>query len=60
MPGGLTVNGWNQGELYSFHQGLCNVAFGDGSVRSLRENIGMATLLKLAARGDGNPVNPDE
>jgi prepilin-type N-terminal cleavage/methylation domain-containing protein/prepilin-type processing-associated H-X9-DG protein len=56
----ITVNGWNQGELYGFHSGVCNVALGDGSVRSLRSSISMTTLQKLAARGDGNPVNVDE
>ena len=30
---------------------------GDGSVRSLKENISMDVLLKLAARADGYPVN---
>jgi len=55
-----TINAWNQGELYSFHPSQCMVAMGDGSVRSLKQSISMATMLKLAARGDGNPVNPDE
>jgi prepilin-type N-terminal cleavage/methylation domain-containing protein/prepilin-type processing-associated H-X9-DG protein len=56
----LTINGWNQGEIYSFHQGLANVAMGDGSVRSLREGLSMSVLQRLAARADGYPVNPDE
>jgi prepilin-type N-terminal cleavage/methylation domain-containing protein/prepilin-type processing-associated H-X9-DG protein len=56
----VTINGWNQGELYSFHKGLCNVAFGDGSVRSLKEGLSYSVLLRLAARADGYPVNPDE
>jgi prepilin-type N-terminal cleavage/methylation domain-containing protein/prepilin-type processing-associated H-X9-DG protein len=51
----VTINGWNQGELYSFHRGVCNVAMGDGSVRALNENITLAALLKLAARADGYP-----
>lgn len=55
-----TINAWNQGELYSFHKGICNVAMGDGSVRTLRESLSMATMLKLAARGDGFPVNVDD
>ena len=60
VPGARTVNAWNQGELYAFHPGVCNVAFGDGSVRTLREGVGLPVLLRLAARGDGHPVNPDE
>lgn len=56
----LTINGWNQGELYSFHKGICVVAMGDGSVRSLKESMSLSTLLKLAARGDGFPVSADD
>jgi prepilin-type N-terminal cleavage/methylation domain-containing protein/prepilin-type processing-associated H-X9-DG protein len=56
----IAVNAWNQGELYSFHPGQVMVGFGDGSVRSLRDSISLPTLMKLAARGDGYPTNPDE
>jgi prepilin-type N-terminal cleavage/methylation domain-containing protein/prepilin-type processing-associated H-X9-DG protein len=59
VPGALTVNGWNQGELYSFHSGVCNVAMGDGSVRALKQDISLSVLFRLAARGDGYPVDPD-
>ena len=55
----LTVNGWNQGELYSFHTGSCMVSMGDGSVRALKDNISMTALQKLAARGDGYPNDPE-
>ncbi len=58
--GPLTINGWNQGELYSFHTGVCNVVLGDGSVRTLRDSLSLATMLRLAARSDGNPVNADD
>jgi prepilin-type N-terminal cleavage/methylation domain-containing protein/prepilin-type processing-associated H-X9-DG protein len=57
-PSALTVNAQNQGELYAFHPGSCNVALGDGSVRSLSANISMPALQKLAARADGYP-RPD-
>src|SRR5262245_26332192 len=56
----LSVNGWNQGELYSFHPGSCMVGMGDGSVRTLRENISLVTLMKIAARADGYPASPDD
>ena len=56
----VTVNAWNQGELYAFHTGVCNVALGDGSVRSLRDSVSMSVLQRLAARADGNPVSIDE
>jgi len=60
VPGALAVNGWNQGELYSFHSGVCNVGMGDGSVRALKQDISLSVLFRLAARGDGYPVSPDE
>jgi prepilin-type N-terminal cleavage/methylation domain-containing protein/prepilin-type processing-associated H-X9-DG protein len=59
VPTAVGINGWNQGELYSFHPGVCNVALGDGSVRVLRANIDFATLQKLACGRDGNPVTID-
>jgi prepilin-type N-terminal cleavage/methylation domain-containing protein/prepilin-type processing-associated H-X9-DG protein len=55
LTGAVTVNGWNQGELYAFHPGVCNVAMGDGSVRGLKASISMSALQKLAARADGYP-----
>jgi len=57
--GPITINGWNQGELYSFHKGIANVAMGDGSVRTLNDSLSLSVLTRLAARADGNPVNPD-
>jgi prepilin-type N-terminal cleavage/methylation domain-containing protein len=57
--GATAINAWNQGELYGFHTGVCNVALGDGSVRTLKSSIDLATMFKMAARGDGNPVNAD-
>jgi prepilin-type N-terminal cleavage/methylation domain-containing protein/prepilin-type processing-associated H-X9-DG protein len=57
--GTVAVNGWNQGELYSFHTGVCNVVMGDGSVRSLNASISLGALQKLAARSDGNTLDPE-
>ena len=59
VPTGVAINGYNQSELYSFHTGVCNVAFGDGSVRSLRSSISLGTLYLLAARSDGQPTPSD-
>jgi prepilin-type N-terminal cleavage/methylation domain-containing protein len=59
VPGAVAVNGWNQGELYSFHSGICNVVLGDGSVRSLSASISLGSLQKLSARGDGYPLDPE-
>lgn len=58
--GPCTINCWNQGEIYSFHSGVANVCLGDGSVRTLSNNISMTTMLLMAARSDGMPVNPDQ
>jgi prepilin-type N-terminal cleavage/methylation domain-containing protein len=59
VPGAVSINGWNQGELYSFHAGVCNVGLGDGSVRNLSATISLAALQKLAARADGQPNNSE-
>ena len=59
VPTGIALNAYNQSELYSFHTGVCNVAFGDGSVRSLRSSISLGTLYLLAARSDGQPTPSD-
>ncbi|VTS04979.1 DUF1559 domain-containing protein [Tuwongella immobilis] len=37
----------------SLHTGVCNFVLGDGSVRSIRNNIDGTTLGRLAARNDG-------
>lgn len=60
IAGPCTVNCWNQGEIYSFHSGVANVALGDGSVRTIKATISMQTLQLLAARADGMPVSPDQ
>src|SRR5262245_38080316 len=59
LTGAVTVNGWNQGELYGFHPTLCNAVMGDGSVRTLKATISMAALQKLAARADGYLIDPE-
>ena len=56
VPTAVTVNGWNQGELYSFHSGVVNVTMGDGSVRTLKSSIPMSVLLPLAAKADGRVI----
>ena len=58
-PGALTVNVWNQGELYSFHSSVVNVVFGDGSVRAIKSSISMSAMLKMAARADGMVNDPE-
>jgi prepilin-type N-terminal cleavage/methylation domain-containing protein/prepilin-type processing-associated H-X9-DG protein len=41
----------------SWHTGICNFAFADGSVRAINVNTDEETLARLAARNDGLVVN---
>jgi prepilin-type N-terminal cleavage/methylation domain-containing protein/prepilin-type processing-associated H-X9-DG protein len=40
----------------SWHEGICNFVFCDGSVRALPVNIDIETLRRLAVRDDGQPI----
>jgi len=55
----FAINGQNQGELYSFHGGGCNVAMGDGSVRMLKESISLSVLIRMAAAFDAQVVGAE-
>jgi prepilin-type N-terminal cleavage/methylation domain-containing protein/prepilin-type processing-associated H-X9-DG protein len=59
VAGACTINCWNQGEIYSFHSGMANVALGDGSVRGIKSTISFRNLVLLAARQDGDLATPD-
>lgn len=50
---------WNDISMGSNHTGGCNVAFGDGSVRFLRESVDLNTVLKPLASRAGGEVIPD-
>ena len=41
------------GQIYAFHSGGTNALFGDGSVRFLRQSIGIRTLAALVSRNGG-------
>jgi prepilin-type N-terminal cleavage/methylation domain-containing protein len=43
----------------SWHVGVCNFVLGDGSVRSLRNDIDLTTLSRLAARADGDVIQAE-
>lgn len=48
-------------EIYAFHPGVANVAFGDASVRAIGEDISLRTLAALVTRaGSENVTRPDE
>ena len=61
VPTAVGINGWNQGELYSFHPGVCNVALGDGSVRGVHiKRIPEKTLKALFTRNGGEVIDPND
>ncbi len=43
----------------SLHPGGCNAAFGDGSVRFIKETTNLVVLYKLSRIGDGGIVSSD-
>jgi prepilin-type processing-associated H-X9-DG protein len=53
-PAGLGLNG---GLAASFHTGIFNVAFADGSVRPIRSPIDFVLLLQLGGFNDGEVIN---
>jgi len=56
--GNCVVNCSNVGSnLYSFHDGGSNAAFGDGSVRMIRESVDSLLLHYLVGRDDGQTVS---
>jgi prepilin-type N-terminal cleavage/methylation domain-containing protein/prepilin-type processing-associated H-X9-DG protein len=59
FPGPCAVNCQNNNEIYAFHSGLANVAFGDGSVRSLRASTSLQVVANLITRQGGEVVAAD-
>jgi prepilin-type N-terminal cleavage/methylation domain-containing protein/prepilin-type processing-associated H-X9-DG protein len=49
--------GYNPGLFGSFHTGIFNVAFADGSVRPLRPDIDALTFFALGGFNDGEVIN---
>jgi hypothetical protein len=59
FPGPCGVNCTNQGEIYSFHIGIAQAVFADGSVRSLRAGTDVNIIYALTTRREGEVV-PDD
>jgi prepilin-type N-terminal cleavage/methylation domain-containing protein len=55
--GECAVNCSNNGAAYSFHTGGANVALADGTVRFLRQDIGIRTMAALVTRAGGEAVS---
>ncbi len=58
--GPCAINCSNFHEVYSFHTGVANTAFADGSVRTIRASITITTMSALVTRAGGETVNPDD
>jgi prepilin-type processing-associated H-X9-DG protein len=54
--GGQMMNCHNNNEIYSFHNGGCNFAFGDGSVHFIQENIDPEEFVSLFTRAASDIV----
>jgi prepilin-type N-terminal cleavage/methylation domain-containing protein/prepilin-type processing-associated H-X9-DG protein len=48
----------NDSEIFSFHAGISNMLFGDGSVRAVKNGLAMAQMQALLSRAGGE-LNPD-
>lgn len=58
LGGNRIMNGanYNGTNYYSFHVGMAHFLLGDGSTRSVSENVDIDTAWKLFVRNDGNPT----
>jgi prepilin-type processing-associated H-X9-DG protein len=57
--GSTNFTGGNPPALGSWHAGVCNFLFGDGSVQSLSTALNINTLKSLGSRNDGQVVSID-
>jgi prepilin-type N-terminal cleavage/methylation domain-containing protein len=56
-PSGGVVDGIYARKFGSWHTGICQFVFCDGSVRAVRNNIDTANLRRLAVRNDGEVIS---
>src|SRR5262249_34956073 len=54
--GPCAVNCTNEREVYSFHTGGANVVFADGSVRFLKDDLGIRVFAALVTRAGGEVI----
>jgi prepilin-type processing-associated H-X9-DG protein len=59
-PSAGIVDGIYARKFGSYHSGVCQFAFGDGSVRAIRNSIDTTNLRRLAVRNDGEPTTAVE
>jgi prepilin-type N-terminal cleavage/methylation domain-containing protein/prepilin-type processing-associated H-X9-DG protein len=59
VPGPCAVNCTNDKEVYSFHTGVAQVLFADGSVRQLSDSVNINILVALMTRAQGEIVPAD-
>lgn len=57
--GTCPINCTNAGEVFSFHPGVANVVFVDGSVRPLTTGMNIRVMARLITRAGGEVVSPD-
>jgi prepilin-type N-terminal cleavage/methylation domain-containing protein/prepilin-type processing-associated H-X9-DG protein len=56
-PGPCAINCNNDNEVYAFHSGGANLAFGDGTVRFVTAGVDITTFAALVTRNAGEVVN---
>jgi prepilin-type N-terminal cleavage/methylation domain-containing protein len=56
-PSGGVIDGIYARKFGSWHTGVCQFVFCDGSVHAIRNNIDVLTLRRLAVRNDGEVIN---
>jgi prepilin-type N-terminal cleavage/methylation domain-containing protein/prepilin-type processing-associated H-X9-DG protein len=59
VPGPCAVNCYNDKEVYSFHSGVAQVVFADGSVRQLSASVNINILVALMTRNQGEIIPAD-
>jgi prepilin-type N-terminal cleavage/methylation domain-containing protein/prepilin-type processing-associated H-X9-DG protein len=56
-PGPCAINCSNNNEIFAFHSGGANIAFGDGSVRFVSTGVSIRTVSAMITRMGGEVIN---